>query len=345
MVKGRALTRQRALVELGVIVAVLIWGANIAVMKGAFGVFEPMAYNFARYALSVGVFIVILPLVDRDWLKLSRRDWLILLAAAACGIGIHQPLWMAGLTLTYAANASIIVNSSPIFVLLFAWLRGTDPPNRWTVSGCIVSFAGLITVVLGSAAIPATVAPNQLLGDLVTVLCAALWAGYILICDPLMRRHSPLRVTAWTITLGLVMITPISWPWLVNQDWGSIPFTGWWAVFYGGALSSVFCYVMWFRGVRALGSVRLMVYQFATAPLSVLAAAIMLSEPLNLAQIGGMIVTIVGILLTRWPTIGLLLRARAVRPASAPTGLADTQPDDQTGGLRLTVDRPEERQR
>lgn len=304
--------RSRLWAELGAIAVVLIWAGNLSIVKSAFAVLPPIAYTYVRFCLAAGLVLAMLRAMDPAWRRLARRDWLLAALAGAVGVGIHQPLWVMGLSLTSATDTAIISATSPLFVLLFAWLRREDQPEATSVAGFILSFAGIALVVWGGSAGSPADAPNRLLGDALALAAAVCWALYVVVGAPLMRSLPVLRATAWSIVLGAVIMTPIALPTVTATDWTAVTWSGWGAIVYGAALSTVFGFLVWYQGIKQLGPVRLMAYQNAVAPLSVAVAIAALGEPVGLAQVAGMLIALGGILLARWPTIRLLLRARPV---------------------------------
>lgn len=305
---------RRLWAELAVIGVVLIWGGNFSVSKGAFAYMPPVSFGFVRFLLASLILLALSAATERKARPLGWREWLLLAAAGLLGVGLYQPLWLTSLSLTTATDSAIIVSTSPLFVLLFAWLGRTERPSGWSAGGFLLSFAGVGVVVWGGAAgTPAADAPNRLLGDVLSVVGAAMWALYVMISAPVMRRVSALRATALAFLLGTVAMAPLAWPAASAADWSAFPSAGWAALLYGAALSSALGFVVWSRGVQILGPVRLMAYQFGVPPVAAAVAALTLGEPLGAAQIVGMLIVLAGILLTRWPTLRLLRHARPVR--------------------------------
>ncbi len=298
--------------ELGTIAVVLIWAANFTVAKSAFGVLSPIAFTFARFLIAAALLLAIVVAVDRDWRRLARRDWLLAAVAGVLGIGLYQPIWMLGLSLSPASENAVVVATSPLFVLLFAWLRRSALPDRWGLAGFLISFAGVALVILAGGWGVSADAPNRLLGDLLTLGAASLWALYVFLGQDLMQRVPALRATAWATLFGVVAMVPFAWGPVGTVDWTRVPIPGWAAIVYGAALASVFSFVVWYHGVHVLGPVRLMAYQNLISALGVVIAAVALGETLAPSQIGGIVLVLAGLFLVRLPAIRLLRRGRPV---------------------------------
>ena len=289
---------------------IIVWGANPPITKGAFEVFPPVVYAWVRFSLAAVLLLLVARAIDPDWLKLSRRDWAFAAIAGFLGVGFFQPLWNVALSLTTTSDNVILSATSPLFVLLFTWLRGRQRPDLWTVVGFVASFAGVLLVVLGRSEAPVVSAPNPLLGNLLSLASGAMWATYILVGEVYMRTLPPLRATAWAIALGALMMIPAGLPEARGVDFGAVPLQGWLALLYGAVLATVFAFSVWYNAVKVLGPVRTMIYQNGSGPLSILLAVFVLGDPISALQIIGMVIVFGGILMTRWPTLRLLLRRR-----------------------------------
>ena len=138
-----------------------------------------------------------------------------------------------------------------------------------------------------------------------------LWAVYTVGSQPLLARHSPLKLTAMAMLAGAPPLVLLSLPDLLRQNWAAVPPLHWLGLFYSALLSVVVGYVVWGTGVQRVGSSRTAIYSNVTPVIAILVAWVVLGDRLALLQWLGAAVVVVGLLLTR--------RSRVrVRPAEAP---------------------------
>lgn len=81
-------------------------------------------------------------------LALSRRGWGLLILAAFIGQFVSMVLWLYGYKYTSASVASILNESSSVFIVLFAWALLGEPLTRRRLLGIALAFGGVLCMVL-----------------------------------------------------------------------------------------------------------------------------------------------------------------------------------------------------
>ncbi|MBI2763323.1 MAG: EamA family transporter [Chloroflexi bacterium] len=224
--KSRAWFASHRAAELGVLVVVVAWAANFIVVKAANREIAPIAFAFIRFSFSA---LLLLALVRwrEGSIRMSIRQVAPILALGAIGFGFYQMLWSTALQTIPAGDSAFLIAGTPVFTALFASVAGSDVLTRRKLAGALVSFAGVGIVVAGG---PGLGLAASLLGDTLTLLAAACWAIYSSWGAPVLRRHSPLRTTAWAMVGGSLVLAPIGLIQAAATDWGSVS-PGAWAGF------------------------------------------------------------------------------------------------------------------
>ncbi|WP_417446237.1 DMT family transporter [Kangiella sp.] len=78
------------------------------------------------------------------------RDWRILIIASVLGTYISMMLWLGGYKHTDAIIASVLNETSIVFIVLFAWLFLKEEVNRRRLAGVVLAFLGVIVFVYNS---------------------------------------------------------------------------------------------------------------------------------------------------------------------------------------------------
>ena len=232
---------------------------------------------------------------SRDGARLDRRDWIGIVALAFVGQFVNQLLFVKGLALTSVANSALIIGSAPIFVALLSAALGHEyvAPIRWV--GAALSAIGLYSVVGHGAA----VTRETMLGDasiLGAVLC---WAVATVGSRSLLKKHSPLVVTGYSIALGAVMHAPLGWSDLQALAWGQVSATSWVALVMSATLALFVAYLIWFTAVQRLGNTRTSAYSNLTPVVAMIVAWVWIGEHVTPVQAGGAAAILVGVALTR----------------------------------------------
>jgi drug/metabolite transporter (DMT)-like permease len=106
-------------------------------------------------------------------------------------------------------------------------------------------------------------------------------------------------MTVWTTVLGAVPILLMGVPSLVALSWPAVTLAAWGAVLYASLGAIVTGYLLWARGIRALGSTRVALYSNFTPVFAFLAAWPLLGETPTLWQVVGGSAIVAGMYLTR----------------------------------------------
>jgi drug/metabolite transporter (DMT)-like permease len=195
-----------------------------------------------------------------------------------------------------AGDSALLIAATPVLTALLAVVAGSDTLTPGKLAGSLISFVGVAIVIAGGQALTIGV---SLVGEALTLGAALCFAIYTSFAAPILRRHSPLRTTAWTVTAGSLFLLPIGGVQLAAADLGAVPLAAWIAVLYSAVLPAALSNVVVFHGVKLLGPTRITAYQFLVPAFAVVMAAAFLQEPVRAAQIVGGIVIVAGILVTR----------------------------------------------
>ena len=175
------------LVDVTLLLVATIWGTNNVVARAAFGQFEPGAFIVLRFAIATAIMLVFLRFAESPR-PIDKADWGRFLLAGLLGTALVQPLFYYGLSLSTASNTSLIKATSPIFVAIFAWFMLSERlrPRGWL--GCGLALAGMALIV--QEGLGFELHGRALLGDLLALAGASLWAAYMVVVGPLTKRYS-----------------------------------------------------------------------------------------------------------------------------------------------------------
>jgi drug/metabolite transporter (DMT)-like permease len=274
----------------------LIWGSNFSIAKAALRDLPPSAFNGARMLIAA---VVCAGLIAREGgggavRRFTPPDWRRIAALSVLGHVVYQFLFIGGLARTSASNSSLIFGCTPALVALCsAWLgHERVSATRW--AGVILSMAGVYLVV-GHGRDPSA----SLRGDALIVVAMVAWALYTVGSRPLLDRHSPVLVTALTMTLGGLLYAAASLPVVLGVSWPDVRPRVWIALLYSALFSLVIAYLIWYTAVQRVGSSRTSVYSNVTPIVAMLIAAIFLGEPITAAKVAGAAAVLGGVAITR----------------------------------------------
>jgi drug/metabolite transporter (DMT)-like permease len=285
------------MVDLALVAMSFIWGINFSVVKGALSDFSPLSFNALRFGTSSLFLLTALWLRERS-ISVRRKDFARFVMLALIGNTAYQLFFINGIALTTATNSALILATTPVFVVLFGALLDVEKITSPVVQGVVLSFLGVVMIVLGSGR-TLTFTDQSLIGDLLIVANPICWSIYTVLSKPMLKEYSPLKLTTVTMAIGTVPLVLVAIPSLNAQNWAAISSDAW----LGLAFSAVFAigtgYVIWYTGVSRIGSARTALYDNLVTVFAVASAWILLSETMTAIQIAGAVLVFVSLYLVR----------------------------------------------
>jgi drug/metabolite transporter (DMT)-like permease len=168
----------------------------------------PTATAFHRFALALPFLWLWLALSARRESRRGRRlagpsrADLLRLAAAGLFFAGDMTFWHWSIAYTSVANATLLANIAPVFVVVVGWLAFGRRVGRRFLAGMALALAGIATLMQASGAS----SERHLLGDLFGVVTGCFYGAYLMTVERLRASHSTATVMAWSITVGAAAV-------------------------------------------------------------------------------------------------------------------------------------------
>lgn len=147
-----------------------------------------------------------LPVAFLHRVRFTRKEWRLLLLAAAFGVPIQFLLQFHGLAMTTVSHASLMVGAMPVLLAAAAAIFAGE---RLDVVGWLAlcaSTVGAALVVLGGSHATTGRETPSLAGDLLVILSLCIALAWILLSKKLLETHTAPVVSAYTILVGTAML-------------------------------------------------------------------------------------------------------------------------------------------
>ena len=276
------------------LLVVVIWGSNFALVKVTFNEIPPFGFNALR--LIVASAVLIPAVLVAGFRPPARRDWTRLVTLGLFGHCFYQLFFVHGLSITSSVNSALILGCVPVAVLLLNAMSARREPVGWNVwTGAGLSFVGVYFVVAASSGLD----DASLRGDLATVIAVLCLAWYTIGARTLLLRHSTLEVTSYSMMLGTIFFLPFGVPDLLRLDWVAVSPWAWVALVASGVLALSVSYLIWYTAVQKLGSARTAIYSNLVPVMAMVVAATILHEPIGWTKVVGTVLILTGLALTR----------------------------------------------
>lgn len=282
--------------DLSLLVVVFVWGLNLSAVKFAFAEIEPLAFNCLRFGAAAAILLLLVRLRGGS-LAGSRGDHLRMLGLGLLGHVAYQVFFILGIAWTTASHMALIFGTTPVLIALLSAGLGHERvgPRGW--SGAALAVFGTYLIISGKG--PGEGPSPSVAGDLFAFLATICWACYTVLAKPLLQRRSALEITALTMGWGALFLVPMTLPWALRQPWSGISPFAWSITAYSCLFPLVVAYFLWYRSVRAVGSVRTSVYSNLVPLVGTLVAWVLLGERLYASLGLGAAAIFAGIALTR----------------------------------------------
>lgn len=279
------------------LLTVLFWAINFPFIKIALREFTPLGFNGIRLFFA-SLMLVFILLITREGLSLARSDFWKIFVLSIIGNTVFQMLFIHGLNWTTASNTGIVMAMTPVFIALLSSLLKQEKIHWAAWVGIMIAFLGFYFVIVKQAGI-LHFSWYRLRGDLMIFAGNLCWAIYTVFSRPLLKRMSPLKLTATTMSIGTVFYLPFCTRDIFRLRLGEVSFHAWGVLLYSCLFALVISYVIWYASIKRVGNSKTAIYGNFTPIFTVLFAYIFLSETITLLQAAGALIIFAGVYLTR----------------------------------------------
>ncbi|MCI2056072.1 MAG: DMT family transporter [Oscillibacter sp.] len=278
------------------LITILVWGTTFISSKVLLRSYTPQQVMLTRFILAY----VFLWILRPRRLKLTRQEEFSFFLMGIFSCSLYFFTENTALTLTQAANVSIIVSIAPILTAFLAHFMTEEKLSRNMFLGSAVAFVGVVLVVFNGA----FVLKLQPKGDLLALAAALCWAVYSVIMKRFSGKYDAILLTRRTIFWGMLTSVP-----LVLLDGSPYAFALWkdpvisLNFLYLGLIGSAACYVLWNKAFARIGIVATNNFIYINPFVTIVAAALILKESVSpVAVLGAVLITVGVIAAERLPS-------------------------------------------
>ena len=233
--------RNKIIAHASLLGVAFIYGANYTIAKeilsGEF--MQPMVLVFFRILTALILFLFVHNVFIKE--KVERKDLFILALSALFGVVLNQSFFITGLKYTSPINASVLMITTPILVLLLSSLFREEKLSSRKIIGVLLGAAGTLILIFAKENISFS---GNLKGDLLVFFNAVSYALYLVIIKPLMKKYNPLTIVKWIFIFGFFPVFFVALPELDDINWISFTPMIWIAFVYVLVFVTFFSYLL-----------------------------------------------------------------------------------------------------
>lgn len=268
---------------------VICWAINFIGVKVVFHSAPPAGVALMRL-IFVSVFFVVVALLRKEPLKYPPGLAPRILLQGFLAFGIYMILFLEGLNQTSPGTAAIIMAAAPILTAILSVVLKYEKFRPGLFVGAIFAFAGVgITMFFANAK------ESTMLGSLLVLVSACVWAVSVNVLKPILKEVSPFRAMTLSLPGAFCALLPYGIVSLSHFQWQTMTPVWWLWFFHIAIMSSGFAFVTYYAGIHLLGTGRAVMYHYFVPPLTVILSYLILGSPMHWQQWAGMLVIIGGV--------------------------------------------------
>ena len=169
------------------------------------------------------------------------NEWYFLIFLSLLGIVLNTAFFTKGLELTTPAHASLISCMIPVITFILAWFLGREGLNIYKSISLIVALSGaLILMEIDNL----DISSNLFIGDIFIFINFVCFGLFLVLSKPLIEKHNPFGLSVIVMSIGAVILLPISIHGLWNnwECWLELPWWRYFAAFYSIFFATIITY-------------------------------------------------------------------------------------------------------
>lgn len=288
------MSKEYLIALLQVIVSILIWSASFVATKFSYDVFTPLVLCFIRFFVA-SVVLLLLQMTCNRGKKLPPEDRRAVMISGLSGVTIYYSFENVGLSLTSAANASVITAVYPVMTILLGVLFFHERVPFRQLFGILTAVAGIIVVTYTNVEGES----SSLIGNLLLIANGFNWGMYNYEVQKVSQKTDSLSLTCYQTLYGSLFLLPallLEAPFqvgvLTTRAVLSILF-----LIFGCSIGAYFLYNEGLRHISAISAASVLNLM---PVFGLFFSAVLLKEAITARQIVGCIAVMAGVMLSAY---------------------------------------------
>ncbi|MBA6157146.1 DMT family transporter [Tenacibaculum sp. S7007] len=286
---------QRTLAIIAASIATLIYGVTFTVAKEVMPMYiKPFGFILLRVGGATAVFWLLGLFVKAK--SIEKSDFKRIALAAFFGVAFNMLTFFKGLSYTTPINASVMMVSTPILVLIFASIILKEKLIKRKILGVIIGLIGaVILIVYGST--KGAGAKNMMLGNFLVFVNAASYAMYLVIVKKLIEKYNPIVFVKWLYLFGLLFVIPFGISELSEVQWQIMPTSIYLKAGFVVLFTTCITYLFNLFALSKLKPTTVSVFMYLQPVIASIYALIVGSDNLNIVKICATLLIFLGVFL------------------------------------------------
>ncbi len=223
------------------LISVQVFFGTLAVIgKVVLTVIPPVALVGFRVGITALVLTSIQTIRGRVWLK-NKSDYWRLALLSFVAVTFNQLLFVTGLSLTKAANTSLLAVTIPIFTVAIGSVLGLEKLKKIKIVGIVFAAAGVVFLIDPRNA---SFSSQTTIGDTLVILNSLSYGIYVATSKKIVTRNGALRSTMWIFIFAAIICVPLGAVSFSAVEASAISASFWLLILYVGIFATAIPYLL-----------------------------------------------------------------------------------------------------
>lgn len=203
--------------------AYAIFGFNIIVCKDltSGNIVSPMALFCIRSIGAGLIFWLISLFMPAE--KVEKRDYLKIFAASIFGFFLTQITFLMAISEITPMDCSIVSSMSPIYTMFIAAIVLREPITLKKAGGVLLSFVGIIYLILNSTRASGNVAESSVTGIALMIINSICFSLYLGMFKPTISKYSVITFMKWIFLFSTTISLPFASKEIITLEYSTLP--------------------------------------------------------------------------------------------------------------------------
>jgi drug/metabolite transporter (DMT)-like permease len=282
------------------VMVALFWGGTFIAGKTVAESLPLLTAAWGRFLVAAVLLILVAVKAEGGLPRLTRSQALVTAGLGLTGIFLYNFFFLGALARIPAGRTALLVTLNPIVTAVAAGVLFRERLGWKKWLGIVIALCGA-SIILTRGDLVATVhdiGTSIGFGELSMLLAVLSWAAYTLIGRTALESLSPIAATTYAALWGLGFLSIGAAGEIGSVSWTTLGWQVWASILYLGAFGTVFAFIWYYQGVRAIGPSRTAVFNNLVPAFGVIMSAVLLGEQILASMIIGGLLTALGVSLT-----------------------------------------------
>ncbi|HRS53297.1 MAG TPA: DMT family transporter [Bacteroidales bacterium] len=193
--------------HISISLASVIFGANYWIAKGLMPYFfTPLQIVFLRIVGALFLYFMLSFIFKTG--NVDKQDMIRIALCGLFGVALNQILFFEGLKRTSPVDTALIHATSPLMVVLFAFILVKEKLKFKEFVGVLIGFIGTLILITDDKNI--SFEDNRLSGNILILLNIISYSIYLVLLKPLMKKYHPVTVMKYVFMWGFLISIPFT---------------------------------------------------------------------------------------------------------------------------------------